>query len=164
MWGEFKKFAMRGNVIDLAVGIIVGAAFGRIVTDLVQNVIMPPFGLILNHVDFKDLYVSLDGVNHGSLSQAQAAGAPVIAYGIVVNDLIDFIIVAFVIFLMIKWINRLQSPPTKEQDKPTDKQCPYCKLMILIEATRCPQCTSYLDGREEKLRQKPAADVRVPSA
>ncbi len=163
MLNEFKKFAMRGNVIDLAVGIIIGAAFGRIVTDLVNDVLMPPIGLLLGRVDFKNLYYSLDGVSHGSLTEAQAAGAPVIAYGVVINDIIDFIIVAFVIFLLVKQINRLQSPSPKEKDKPTTKNCPYCKQVIPIDATRCPDCTSHLDGTEEQQHQQATVDVRVHS-
>ncbi len=161
MWNEFKKFAMRGNVIDLAVGIVLGAAFGKIITDLVNGVIMPPFGMILGKVDFKDLYYSLDGASHGSLQQAQASGAPVIAYGLVINDLIDFLIVAFVIFLMVRWINKLQSPPAKDKEKPTTKDCPYCKLTIPIDASRCPNCTSLLDGTEDKQHQQATVDVRV---
>ncbi len=161
MLKEFKKFAMRGNVIDLAVGIIIGAAFGKIVTDLVDDVIMPPFGLLLGRVDFKSLYFSLDGQPHGPLAQAQAAGAPVIAYGVVINDIIDFLIVAFVIFLLVKQINRLQSPSPQEKGKPTTKNCPYCKQVIPIDATRCPDCTSHLDGTEDKQTHNATVDVRV---
>lgn len=161
MLNEFKKFAMRGNVIDLAVGIVIGAAFGKIITDLVNGVIMPPLGLVLGRIDFKDLYYSLDGASHGSLQQAQAAGAPVIAYGLVINDLVDFLIVAFVIFLMVRWINKLQSPPPKEKGKPSTKECPYCKLTIPYDAERCPNCTSHLDGTEETQKQNATVDVRV---
>ncbi len=161
MWSEFKKFAMRGNAIDLAVGIVLGAAFGKIIDDLVHGVIMPPFGWALNGVNFQDLFYSLDGKQYASLAQAQQQGAPVITWGLVVNDIITFLIVAFVIFLVVRWINRLQSPPTKDHDKPTTKNCPYCKLTIPIEATRCPECTSHLDGTEEEQHQKAQVDVRV---
>ncbi len=161
MFQEFKKFVMRGNVLDLAVGILIGAAFGKIIDDLAHQVIMPPIGWAISGVNFQDLFYSIDGKQYGSLAQAQQAGAPVIAYGLVINDIVNFLIVALVLFLIVRWINRLQSPPTKEKDKPTDKQCPYCKKTIPIEASRCPECTSHLDGTEEEQHQKAQVDVRV---
>jgi large conductance mechanosensitive channel len=143
MFKEFKEFAMRGNVMDMAVGIIIGAAFGKIVTSLVNDVLMPPLGLILGRIDFSNLFVSLTGKAYVSLAEAQAAGAPIISYGKFINTILDFIIVALAIFLLIKQINRLQQPATVPT-APVDKSCPYCLSIIPIKATRCPHCTSQL--------------------
>lgn len=143
MLKEFKEFAMRGNVIDLAIGVIIGSAFGKIVTSLVNDVIMPPIGLLLGKVDFSNLYVTLSGEKYSSLAEAQAAGAVTINYGVFLNTIIDFLIVAFIIFLLVRQINKLQ----KEEEKPaepTTKECPYCLTTIPIKATRCPACTSDL--------------------
>ena len=142
MLKEFKEFAMRGNVVDLAVGIILGTAFGNIVTVLVNQVLMPPIGLLLGNVDFSNLFINLSGQKFTSLTQAQDAGAPVIAYGLFINALISFIIVAFVVFLLVKGINRMKTEP-KPAD-PTTKDCPYCLSTIPLKATRCPNCTSEL--------------------
>lgn len=161
MLTEFKKFVMRGNVIDLAVGILIGAAFGKIVDDFAHDVIMPPIGWALSGVNFQDLFYSLDGKHYPSLAQALQAGAPVIAYGLIINDIVDFLIVALVLFLIVKWINVLQSPSPKEKGKPSDKECPYCTKTIPFGATRCPECTSLLDGTEEQQHQKATVDVRV---
>lgn len=163
MLKEFKKFVMRGNVIDLAVGILIGAAFGKIVDDLAHDVIMPPIGWALSGVNFQDLFFVLNGKHYDSLAQALQAGAPVIAYGLVINDIVDFLIVALIVFLIVKWINKLMSPPVKEKGKPTDKECPYCRKTIPYDATRCPECTSHLDGTEEKQHQQATVDVRVHS-
>lgn len=139
---EFKAFALRGNVIDLAIGVIIGAAFGKIVTSLVNDILMPPIGLLLGNVDFSNLYIDLSNKDYPSLAAAQAAGAPTINYGLFLNNILDFVIVAFVIFLVIRQINRLQKPaPTAE---PTTKTCTYCQTDIPIKATRCPHCTSEL--------------------
>lgn len=139
---EFKEFAVKGNVIDLAVGFILGAAFGKIVTSLVNDIIMPPIGMLLGGVNFADLFISLDGKSYTSLEVAQAAGAPVIAYGSFINVIIEFLIIALALFFMIKAINRLkrQQPPAP----PNTKDCPYCKESIPKEAVRCPRCTSDL--------------------
>ena len=142
MLKEFRTFIMRGNVLDLAIGIIIGGAFGRIVTSLVNDIIMPPIGLILGKVDFSALYINLSGQPYASLTDAQAAKAPVITYGVFINTLIDFIIVAFIIFLLIRTINKLQKPAPAEA--PKTKDCPYCFTAIPIKATRCPACTSDL--------------------
>ncbi len=142
MLKEFKAFAMRGNVLDMAVGIIVGAAFGRIITSLVNDVIMPPIGLILGKVDFSSLFINLSGTPYASLADARKAGASVIAYGAFLNTILDFVIVAFVIFLLIKQVNRLQKPAPAAA--PTTKDCPFCQSAIPIKATRCPHCTSQL--------------------
>ncbi len=139
---EFKEFAIKGNVIDLAVGFVLGAAFGKIVTSLVNDVIMPPIGMLLGGVNFADLFVSLDGMSYASLEAAKAAGAPVLAYGSFINTIIEFLIIALALFFVIKAINRLkrQEPPAP----PNTKDCPYCKESIPKEAIRCPRCTSDL--------------------
>jgi large conductance mechanosensitive channel len=139
---EFKEFIMRGNVVDLAVGVIIGSAFGKIVTSFVADIIMPPIGLLLHGVNFVDLFWSLNGQAYASLADAQKAGAPVIAYGSFINNIIDFLIVALVIFLLIKAINRMQRKPAPAD--PTTKDCPHCFTAIPIKATRCPHCTSNL--------------------
>jgi large conductance mechanosensitive channel len=142
MLKEFKQFVMRGNVIDLAVGVIIGGAFGKIVTSLVNDIIMPPIGKLLGGVNFTDLFISLDGQKYAALAEAQAAGAATINYGVFISTIIDFLIVAFVIFLVIKAINRLYPKPEPAPAAPTTKDCPFCCTAIPIEATRCPNCTS----------------------
>jgi len=144
MLKEFKAFIMRGNAVDLAVGVIIGAAFGKIVSSLVNDIIMPPIGLLLHGVNFSNLFVSLNGQSFASLADAQAAGAPTINYGLFVNNVIDFLIVAFVIFLFIRGINRLHKQPALAPAEPTTKECPHCFTAIPIKATRCPHCTSEL--------------------
>lgn len=141
MFKEFKEFAARGSVIDLAVGVIIGAAFGRIVNSAVNDLIMPPIGLALGDVDFADLFVALDGGVYPSLEAARAAAAPVVAYGQFINTMIEFLIVAFVIFLMVRQINRLKTPaPAPASDESRD--CPFCISRIPKKATRCPHCTA----------------------
>lgn len=148
MWKEFRQFIARGNVIDLAVGVIIGAAFGKIVTTLVEGVVMPPFGLVLSRVDFASLFWVLDsskGVPQ-SLAEAKTKGIPVIAYGQLINDIIGFLIVAFVIFLVVKQVNRMKDA-VEHHEAPTPsttKECPFCVSTINIKATRCPQCTAQL--------------------
>lgn len=148
MLQEFKKFAMRGNVVDMAVGIIIGGAFGTIVKSLVADVLMPPIGLLLGGVDFSNLFITLKkGVTAGpyaSLTVAQEAGAVVISYGVFMNAVISFLIVAFAVFLLIKGINKLQEEKEAPPEKPTNRDCPYCLSSIAIKATRCPNCTSEL--------------------
>jgi len=144
MFKEFKEFTMRGNVIDLAVGVIIGGAFGKIVSSLVNDVIMPPIGMLLNGVNFSNLFLSLDGTKYASLADAQAAGAPTLNYGLFINNIIDFLIVAFVIFLMIRAINRVKKQPVPIAAEPTSKDCPFCSTSIPIQASRCPHCTSQL--------------------
>jgi large conductance mechanosensitive channel len=143
MLKEFKEFAMRGNVVDMAVGIIIGTAFGRIVNSLVSDIIMPPIGLILNKVDFSNLYINLSETPYNNLAEAQAAGAPTINYGLFLNVLINFLIVAFVVFLLIKQVNRLKASVVKPEEPKTVK-CPYCLSSVSKKASRCPQCTSRL--------------------
>lgn len=169
--GEFKKFIMRGNVMDMAVGIIVGAAFTKIVNSLVSDVIMPPLGLLLGNVDFSSWFVVLKhgAVNPGpyaSVEAAQAAGATTLNIGLFINSIISFLIVAFAIFILIKFLNKIQeesdkirsngqSPP---EDPPTTKVCQYCFNTIPIKAIRCPDCTSYLDGTEPPPHAEPAKE------
>ena len=141
MLKEFKQFAMRGNVLDMAIGIIIGAAFGKIITSLVGDVLMPPLGLILGKVDFSGLFLNLSGKSFATLAEAKAAGVPTINYGLFLNTLIDFIIVAFAIFLLVRQINRWNKPVPAA---PTTKDCPFCCSAIAIKATRCPNCTSEL--------------------
>src|SRR3990172_429683 len=126
MLKEFKEFAMRGNVIDMAIGIIIGGAFGKIVTSLVNDIIMPPIGLLLGQVNFRDLYVSLNGQAYATLAAAQEAGAPTLNYGLFINAVLDFLIVALVIFLLVRQINRLTAKPAPPQAAPTTRACPYC--------------------------------------
>ncbi|OGP50333.1 MAG: mechanosensitive ion channel protein MscL [Deltaproteobacteria bacterium RBG_13_43_22] len=142
MWKEFKEFAMRGNVMDMAVGIIIGAAFGKIITSFVNDVLMPPIGLLLGKVDFSRLFLSLSSQSFATLEEAKKAGAVTINYGLFLNTVIDFLIVAFVIFLMIRQINKLKRQP--EPAVPTTKECPHCFSVIPVKASRCPNCTSEL--------------------
>ena len=142
MLKEFKDFAMRGNVLDLAVGVIIGAAFGKIVSSFVTDILMPPIGLLFGKVDFSSLFISLNGKKYATLALAQEAGAPTINYGLFLNNVIDFVIVAFVIFLIIRTINRMQKPAPAAD--PTTKTCPQCATEIPIKAKRCPNCTSNL--------------------
>ena len=141
MLKEFKAFAMRGNVIDLAVGVIIGAAFGKIITSFVNDILMPPIGLLLGKVDFTNLFISLTGVKYTSLAEAQEAGALTLNYGLFIKNIIDFLIVAFVIFLMIRAINRLSRKEEKPAEE-TTRECPFCLTNISKKATRCPNCTS----------------------
>ena len=137
MLKDFKEFAMRGNVVDLAVGIIIGAAFGKIVTSLVEGVVMPPIGMLLGKVDFSNLFIDLSGTHPVSLAEAKQRGLPVVAYGMLLNDIVTFLIVAFVVFLVVKAVNRVraQAPPP-----PNTKDCPYCLTAIPLGATRCAAC------------------------
>ena len=143
MFGEFKKFIMRGNVLDLAIGVIIGAAFGKIVTSLVNDVLMPPLGLVLKNVDFTNLFFDLSGGHYATLAQAKAAGDATINYGVFLNNVIDFVIVAFAIYFLIRAANKLKREPAPAS--PTTKECPFCHTTIPIAATRCPNCTSNLE-------------------
>ncbi len=142
MWKEFREFAMRGNVLDLAVGIILGASFGKIVSSFVSDLLMPPLGMLLGRLDFSNLFISLSGRPYASLKAAQDAGAATLNYGLFINTVIDFLIVAFAIFLLIKQVNRLKR--TAAPAAPTTKPCPFCCSAIPLAAVRCPQCTSEL--------------------
>jgi large conductance mechanosensitive channel len=144
MLKEFKEFISRGNVIDLAVGVIIGAAFGRIVTTLVEGVIMPPLGLILGRIDFSSLFFVLDETKGlpASLAEAKTRGIPVIAYGQFINEIVSFVIVALAVFILIKQVNRLKKPALAAA--PTTKDCQFCLSSIPLKATRCPSCTSQI--------------------
>lgn len=146
MWKEFKEFAMKGNVIDLAVGVIIGGAFGKIVTSLVNDVVMPLLGLILGKIDFSNLFITLGSGHYKTIAEAQKAGVPTLNYGIFINNVVDFLIVAICVFLVIRQMNKV----SKKLEKPkkaaeaTTKKCKYCFTEIPVEATRCPHCTSEL--------------------
>jgi large conductance mechanosensitive channel len=142
MFKEFKTFVMKGNVIDLAIAFVLGTAFGKVVTSLVNDIIMPPIGLLLGKVDFASLYWNISGTPYATLADAKAAGAATINYGSFINGILDFVIVAFVMFLIVRTMNRMQKPAPA--GPPTTKECPFCKTMIPLGATRCPHCTSQL--------------------
>jgi len=155
MWKEFREFALRGNVVDLAVGIIIGVAFGAIVTSLVSDMIMPPIGLLLGDVDFRNLFVVLrEGATVGpysSLDAAKAAGAVTINYGVFIITIISFIIIAFAVFMIVRSVNRARRQMEAQKEavtpaEPTTKECPYCLSVIPLKASRCPNCTSQLEG------------------
>lgn len=142
---EFKEFIMRGNVVDLAVGVIIGGAFQKIVTSLVNDVIMPVISLITGGIDFTNWFISLDEQSFATLEQAQKAGAATLNYGVFLTNIINFLIMAFVIFMMIKGLNALARKKDKQEEAPKTKKCPYCQSEISIKAVRCPNCTSELD-------------------
>lgn len=139
---EFKEFAVKGNVMDMAVGIIIGAAFGSIVNSLVKDVLMPPIGMITGGINFADLFYALDGKSYATLAEAQAAAAPTINYGLFINSIISFIIVALAIFVLIREVNKLKKQPAPPE--PNTKSCPYCKESIPLAAIKCSHCTSDL--------------------
>ncbi len=139
MLKEFKKFALRGNMIDLAVGIIIGGAFSGIVNSLVNDIVMPILSLFTKNINFTDWFIALDGEDYGTLAAAKAEGAATINYGVFISGLLNFIIMAFVVFLIVRWINKLRKP---EQAPATTKKCPRCFSDINIEATKCPSCTA----------------------
>lgn len=142
MLTEFKKFAMRGNVLDLAVGVVIGAAFGKITTSFVNDLLMPPLGLLVGKMDFSNLYINLSSTPYESLAAAREAGAPVIAYGLFINNVLDFLIIAFAVFLLVRQVNRFM--PKEAPAPATTKECPYCAETIPLKAKRCPHCTSEL--------------------
>ncbi|WP_100487441.1 large conductance mechanosensitive channel protein MscL [Sporolactobacillus pectinivorans] len=142
---EFKKFLSRGNVIDLAVAVIIGAAFGQIINSLVKDIVMPPIGLLLGKVDFSSLYINLSGHAYGSLAAAQRAGAPTINYGTFLNTVINFLIIALIIFFAVKIVDKASH---KKTASPTTKTCPYCLSLIPLRATKCPHCTADLPAQD----------------
>ena len=139
---EFKEFAIKGNVVDLAVGFVVGAAFGKIVTSFTSDILMPPVGLVIGAVDFSNLFVNLSSKHYQTIAQAKAAGAPTWNYGLFINAIIDFVIIAFAVFLIVKWMNILTR--SNQPKTPDTKNCPYCMTTIPLGAMRCPHCTSDL--------------------
>ena len=145
---EFKKFAIQGNMLDMAVGMIIGAAFKDIVNSVVNDLIMPVVGLFTGRIDFSNMFIALDGNKYATLAAAQEAAAPTLNYGLFITQVINFVILAFVIFMMVKWVNKIRTSvePKKEEAPaaPTEKTCPFCQSTISIKATRCPHCTSEL--------------------
>ena len=144
MLKDFRAFLMRGNVVDLAVAVVIGAAFGAIVTSFVKDVLTPPIGLVLGRVNFDDLFVTLSGGSYRSLAAAKAAGAPTLNYGAFINTIINFVIIAFAVFVLVRQIDRMRARPTPPS--PSTKECPQCAMMIPVRASRCPHCTSALTG------------------
>ncbi|HEX8473635.1 MAG TPA: large conductance mechanosensitive channel protein MscL [Pyrinomonadaceae bacterium] len=163
MWNEFREFIKRGNVIDLAVAVVIGAAFGKIVTSLVDGIIMPPIGLLLGKVDFANLFYDLSGQHPATLAEAKAKGLPVVAYGAFINDVISFLVIAFVIFLFIRQYNRMKSKQATDA-APTTKDCPHCLSTIPLKATRCANCTADLQptrtGQAMQTRQRQKGNAR----
>ena len=144
MFKEFKEFAMRGNVLDMAVGIIIGAAFGKIITSFVADILMPPIGLVLGKVDFSNMFINLGEGAYTKLAEAKAAGVPTLNYGLFANTVIDFLIVSFAVFLLVRQVNRLRAAPAPAPAAPTTRDCPFCLTAIPLKAVRCPACTSDL--------------------
>ena len=144
MLKEFKEFIMRGNVVDLAVAVIIGGAFGKIISSFVDDVLMPPIGLALGNVDFANLFINLSGKDYPSVAAAKAAGAATLNYGVFFNQVINFLIIALAIFILLKQINRLQRPAAEPAAVPTTKDCPYCLSTVPLKATKCAHCTSEL--------------------
>ena len=141
MWKDFRQFAARGNVVDLAVGVIIGAAFGKVIASLVSDIVMPPIGLVIGRVDVRNLFVALNGLHYASLAEAQKAGAPTINYGIFLNTIVEFLIVAFVVFLLVRRVNKWMPPAPVAPGEPR-RDCPFCASSIPVRARRCPFCTS----------------------
>jgi large conductance mechanosensitive channel len=146
MLKEFKEFAMRGNVLDMAVGIVLGVAFGSIVNSLVKDILTPPLGLLLGRIDFSNLFITLSAQHYTTLEQAKAAGAPTLNYGVFLNTVINFLIVSFAIFLLVRQVNKLRSRPDEAPAPVTEKECPQCCTRIPVKALRCPNCTSELQA------------------
>ena len=143
MWKEFKEFAMKGNVLDLAVGVIIGAAFSKIVTSLVEDIVMPPLSIITQNIDFANLFIQLGGTKaYSTMAEAKKAGIPVIAYGQFLTNVLNFVIVAFAVFIFVKQINRVRKG---DEPAPTTHECPFCISTVSLKATRCPNCTSPLE-------------------
>ena len=146
MFKEFKEFAMRGNVLDMGVGIIIGAAFGKIVTSFVEDVMMPPLGLLLGKVDFSNLFVNLTSKTYETVAAAKAAGAPTLNYGVFMNQCINFVIVAFAVFLLVRTVNRLKREEKAPAAAPTIRACPFCAMDVPLAAKKCGHCTSQLSA------------------
>ncbi len=151
MWNEFKKFAMRGSVIDLAVGVIVGGAFSKIVSSLVNDIVMPLLGLIIGRIDFTNLFIALDGKRYATIELAREAGAATVNIGVFLNNVVDFLTISFVIFVAVRQVNRLRRQEPEPQAAPTTKTCIYCQSAVSIKAIRCPHCTSELPHSDAEL-------------
>lgn len=147
MWQEFKKFVARGNVLDLAVGIVLGAAFGTVVSSFVRDVLMPPIGMLTGGIDFSELYLNLSGTEYASLTAATQAGAPTINYGVFLNNVLSFLIVAFAVFLVVRAYNRMMTRGEEAPTPPSEKACPRCRMSVPVEAARCGHCTSEIGGQ-----------------
>ena len=160
MFSEFKKFIMRGNVLDLAIGVIIGAAFGKIVASLVGDVLMPVIGLATGKIDFSSLFISLNGKEYATLADAKKAAAPVLAYGSFITVVINFLILAFIIFMMIKAVNKLMPAPEPPPPGPATKECPECLSTIALKARRCSQCTAVVGIRSAGLQTRKARGIR----
>jgi large conductance mechanosensitive channel len=150
MYNEFKEFVMRGNVVDLAVGVVIGGAFGKIVTSFVEDVLMPPIGLLLGKVDFSNLFINLSGKDYSSVAAAKQAGAATLNYGIFFNNVLNFLIIAFAIFLLIKQLNRMYRAEPAPAAAPTTRDCPYCLSTVPLKATKCAHCASELSASSAK--------------
>lgn len=148
MFKEFKEFAMEGSVLELAIGVVVGGAFGKIVTSLVSDVIMPLIGRLLGKVDFSNFFISLDGTSYNTLAEAKEAGAATLNYGLFINTIIEFLIISFSLFLVVRQVNKLRRD--EEPEEPSTKNCEFCLSEVSIEATRCPHCTSVLEVETQK--------------
>ena len=146
MFEEWKKFLMRGSIIDLSIGVVLGGAFGKIVSSFTSDILMPPLGLMLGKVDFSNFYINLSGVEYESFAAAKEAGAPIIAYGAFLNTCLDFMIVAVAIFILIKQVNRLLPAPPPPP-APNPRKCPYCREVVADDATKCPHCASDIKGK-----------------
>ncbi|HLO01911.1 MAG TPA: large conductance mechanosensitive channel protein MscL [Symbiobacteriaceae bacterium] len=144
MWKEFRDFAVKGNILDLAIGVIIGGAFGKVTTSLVNDILMPPIGMIVGRVDFSNLYIPLNGQHYDSLAAAKVAGAPTLNIGLFVNNLLDFTIMAFAVFLVVRQVNALRKRWDRKEKAPSMKECPYCLTKVPVKATRCSACTSQL--------------------
>lgn len=144
MWKEFRDFAIKGNILDLAIGVIIGGAFGKVTTSLVNDILMPPIGMIVGRVDFSNLYIPLNGESYDSLAAAKVAGAPTLNIGLFVNTLLDFLIMAFAVFMVVRQVNVLRKRLDRKEKAPSTKECPYCLTKVPVKATRCSACTSQL--------------------
>jgi len=145
IWKEFKEFAVKGNVIDLAVGVVIGSAFSKIVNSFVNDIIMPIVGSLTANIDFSNLFISLDGKSYQDMATAEAANAPILKYGLFLTNVLDFLIIAFSIFVVIRQLNKFKKKKPEPEPEPTTKTCPYCQSIISIKAVRCPHCTSHLE-------------------
>jgi large conductance mechanosensitive channel len=144
MWKEFRDFAIKGNILDLAIGVIIGGAFGKVTNSLVNDILMPPIGMIVGRVDFSNLYIPLNGQRYANLAAAKAAQAPTLNIGLFINTLVDFLIMAFAVFIVVRQVNALRKRWDHKEKTPSTKECPYCLTKVPVKATRCAACTSHL--------------------